>query len=234
MNYPPLGHAWMRFIHPVHGQLAAVLIGLLVLLPWGVLHLARAMGYPPRAQRAAVAAALMLPTGSATMHWLLSGFQMYETLFGSWPAMLAAVIGLHAAAWAACCRRPVEAGVVAGLSVLFNATIAPGMAVVSGVLLVTSGASGRAAFRWAATAGATALAVCSWWLVPFIAGWERLVRWEIELSWAAVLGWRLADSGLGSGVRGCGLGCVPWRCRGQALGCGICFWTVGDNTGRLV
>ena len=184
VNYPPLGHAWMRFTHPVQGQLAAVAIGLLVLLPWGVLHLARSMGYPPRAQRAAVAAALMLPTGSATMHWLLSGFQKYETMFGSWPAMLSTVIGLHAVAWAARCRRPVAAGVIVGLSVLFNVTPVPGMVVVIGVLLVTSGASFRVAVRWVAIAGAAALAVCSWWLVTFIAGWERLVRWEMSLSWA--------------------------------------------------
>ena len=182
VNYPPLGHVWMRFTHPDLGQLAAVAIGLLVLLPWGVLHLARAMGYPPRAQRAAVAAALMIPTVSVNMHWVLPGFQMFTTLFGSWPAMMAAVIGLHAVAWAARCRRPVEAGVVAGVSVLFNASIVPGIVVVSGVLLLTSGASGRAIFRWAVTAGAAALAVCSWWLVSFVAGWERLVRWEVPLS----------------------------------------------------
>ena len=24
VNYPPLGHAWMRFTHPAHGQMAAV------------------------------------------------------------------------------------------------------------------------------------------------------------------------------------------------------------------
>ena len=35
VNYPPLGHAWMRFTDPVHGQMAAVAVGLLVLLPWG-------------------------------------------------------------------------------------------------------------------------------------------------------------------------------------------------------
>ena len=33
VNYPPLGHAWLRFTHPTHGQMAAVAIGLLVLLP---------------------------------------------------------------------------------------------------------------------------------------------------------------------------------------------------------
>jgi len=60
VNYPPLGHAWMRFTDPVHGQMAAVAIGLLVVLPWGALRLARAVGYSSRAQRASVAAVLVL------------------------------------------------------------------------------------------------------------------------------------------------------------------------------
>ena len=141
VNYPPLGHAWMRFTHPVHGQMAAVALGLLVLLPWGTLRLARAVGYAPRAQRAAVAAVLVLTVGFGQMHWVLSGFHQQNTFFGSWPAMLATVIGLFAAAWAACCRRPVTSGVVAGVAVLFNATVVPGVAVVCAALLATSGAS---------------------------------------------------------------------------------------------
>ncbi len=181
VNYPPLGHAWMRFTHPVHGQMAAVALGLLVLLPWGALRLARAVGYAPRKQRSAVAAVLVLTAASGGMHWVLSGFHVQRTFFGGWPAMLAVVGGLFCAAWAARCRGPVACGVVAGLVILLNATVAPGVAVVGVALLATSGASFRQAVRWAATAGAAALAVCAWWLVPFVAGWGRLVRWEVPL-----------------------------------------------------
>ena len=67
---------------------------------------------------------------------------------------------------------------------LFNATVVPGVAVVCAALLATSGASFGRAVRWTATAGAAALAVCAWWLVPFLAGWDRLVRWEVPLSTA--------------------------------------------------
>ena len=184
VNYPPLAHAWMRFIHPVHGQMAAVALGLLVLLPWGVLRLARAVGYAPRSQRAAVGAVLVLAAASGEMHWVLSGFHQRSTFFGSWPAMVAAVLGLFCAAWAARCNRPVACGVVAGVAILFNATVVPGVAVVCVVLLATSGCSLRGAVRWASTALAAAVAVCAWWLVPFLAGWGRLVRWEVPLSQA--------------------------------------------------
>ena len=194
VNYPPLGHAWMRFTHPVHGQMAAVAIGLLVLLPWGTLRLARAVGFAPPAQRAAVGAVLVLTAASGQMHWVLSGFHQQHTFFGSWPAMLATVIGLHVAAWAACCHRPVTCGVVAGAAMLFNVTVVPGVAVVCAVLLATSGASFGRAVRWAATAATAALAVSAWWLVPFLAGWDRLVRWEVPLSAAWNLGgaWQTA------------------------------------------
>ena len=171
VNYPPLGHAWMRFTHPVHGQMAAVALGLLVLLPWGALRLARAVGCTPRAQRAAVAAALVLTAASGDMHVTLPGFHQQHTFFSSWPAMLATIIGLHASAWAARCERPVRCGAVAGVAVLLSASVVPGVAVVCVVLLATSGASFRQAVRWAATAGAAALAVGAWWLVPFLAGW---------------------------------------------------------------
>ena len=101
VNYPPLGHAWMRFTHPVYGQLAAVTVGLLVLLPWGALRLARAVGYPAREQRLAVGAVFVLTAVSAGMHWFLPGLQYSTTFFGSWPAMLATTLGLFCAAWAA-------------------------------------------------------------------------------------------------------------------------------------
>jgi len=47
VNYPPLGHAWMRFTAPVHGRMSAVAVGLLVLVPWGALRLSRAVAPSP-------------------------------------------------------------------------------------------------------------------------------------------------------------------------------------------
>ena len=101
VNYPPLSHAWLRFTHPAYGQLFAVTTGLVVLLPWGALRLARAVGLNPRAQRAAVAAILILTAASGHMHWVLSGFHYRNTIFGSWPAMLATTVGLFIAGFAA-------------------------------------------------------------------------------------------------------------------------------------
>ena len=181
VNYPPLGLNWTRFTHPVHGQMAAVALGLLVLLPWGTLRLARAVGYPPPLQRIAVGAVLALTAGSGLMHWPLSGFHAIPTFFGSWPAMMAVVTGLFTAAWAARCHRPVAAGIVTGVALLWNATVIPGLGAVCLALLATSGASFRQATRWTVTAGAAALVVSGWWLVPFLDSWDRLVRWEVPL-----------------------------------------------------
>ena len=182
VNYPPLGHALMRFTHPVHAQMAAVAIGLLVLLPWGTLRLARAVGYQPKAQRAAVALVFVLTAASADMHWILPGFHQQHTFFSSWPAALAIVAGLFAAAWAARGRSPVAAGLVMGAAALVNASYVPGAAVVCAALLATSGASFRQATRWAVTATATSIAVSAWWLVPFTAGRVRLTSWGAPLS----------------------------------------------------
>ena len=106
VNYPPLPHAWMRFTHPFHGQMVAVALGLLALLPWGVLRLARAIGFAPRAQRAAVGGVLVLTAIAVNMHWILVSFHQTRGFFGSWPAMLATVVGLFCAAWAASCKSP--------------------------------------------------------------------------------------------------------------------------------
>ena len=191
VNYPPLSLAWMRFLHPYHAQMGAVALGLLVLLPWGTLCLARAMGYPPRAQRSAVAATAVLTAASANMHWMLPGFNMHRTFFGSWPAMLATVAGLFCAAWAARCCRPLACGATAGAAVLCNATVVPGIAVVCAVLLTSSGASLRQGIRWAATVATTTVAVTAWWLIPFLAGSQRLVSWKVPLStaWSNVHMW---------------------------------------------
>lgn len=188
VNYPPLGHAWMRFTDPVHGQMAAVAIGLVLLLPWGSLRLARAVGYSPQRQRTAVAAALLMAALAGQMHWVLSGFHVNSTFFGSWPAMLATVIGLFAAADAANHRRPVAAGAVLGIAGLFNSTVIPGVMVVCVALLATSGISFAKGLRWALTAASAAVAVSAWWLVPFVSGWDRLVRWEVPLLGALAAG----------------------------------------------
>ena len=70
---------------------------------------------------------------------------------------------------------------ITGVAGLFNATVVPGVAVVCAALLASSGASLRQGVRWTATASATALAVSAWWLVPFLHGWNRLIRWEVPL-----------------------------------------------------
>ncbi|MDE0654221.1 MAG: hypothetical protein OXI26_11270 [bacterium] len=182
VNYPPLGHAWMRFTHPVHGQMVAVLVGLVVLLPWGALSLSRSIGYSPRAQRAAVGAVLLLAALAGNMHWVLSGFHYVHTFYGSWPAMVASVLGLFCASRAARCHKPLTCGVIGGISLLVNSTVAPGIAVVCLALLVSSGASFRRGILWSAKAALAGLAVAGWWLVPFVAGWDRLVRWEVPFS----------------------------------------------------
>ena len=191
VHYPPLGHAWTRFTHLFHGQMAAATLGVLVLLPWGARRVARACGCTAGEQRGAVAAVLVLAAASAGMYWVLPGFNslMY---FGSWPAMVATVTGLFCAAWSAECRRPLACGALAGIAVLLNASVVPGIAVVCTALLVSSGASLPQGIRWAATAGSAALAVCAWWLVPFMHGWSRLVHWDLPLA----VSWRGTGGGL--------------------------------------
>ena len=184
VNYPPLAHALPRFTHPTYGQMAAVTVALLVLLPWGTLRLARAVGFAPRAQRAAVGAVLVLVCLSGGANWLFPSFHQQPWYFGSWPVVVATALGMFSAAWAARCERPVACGVVAGVALLFNPTVMPGVAVVCVVLVATSGASLRRAVYWTVATVASALAVCAWWLVPFVAGSERLVRWEVPLAWA--------------------------------------------------
>ena len=185
VNYPPLGHAWIRFTDPFHGQMAAVAVGLLVLLPWGALRLARSVGLDRRAQEVAVASVIVVTAASGGMHWVLSGFHIHYTFFGSWPAMLAVVCGLFAAAWAARCQGAAWCGVVVGVSALLNASYLPATVLVCAVLVATSGASARQVLRWAVTAAAASLAVCGWWLVPFVAGWSRLLTpsFSLEQVW---------------------------------------------------
>lgn len=236
VNYPPLGHFWMRFTHPVHGQMAAVALGLLVLLPWGALRLARAVGYSPRRQRVAVGAVLVMTAAAGSMHWVLSGFHAVWTGFGSWPAMLSTVVGLFTAAWAARAHRPVRAGVVAGVALLCNATLIPGWIVMWSVLLATSGASFRQGVRWAVTAGAAGLAVSGWWLVPFLDSWERLVRWEVRLFQALNYGGVyqevvLIALGLGVGLAGRRSG--PARRLAVAAGAAVLATLLADLGGWL-
>ena len=182
INYPPLGLNWLRFTHSTHGQMMAVALGLLVLLPWGTLRLTRSVNYPPRLQRISVGAVLVLTAASGAMHWALPGFHALYTFYSSWPFMLATVIGLFTAAWAARCDRSVVAGIIAGIALLLNPTSVPGLGVAILALLVTSGASVRRVVRWIVTVGATALLISGWWLIPFLASWDRLVRWEVPLN----------------------------------------------------
>lgn len=236
VNYPPMSHIWMRFTHPVHGQMAAVALGLLVLLPWGTLRLTRAAGYQPRLQRIAVGAVLVLTAAAGTMHWALSGFHVVWTFFGSWPAMLSAVIGLFTAAWAARCQRPVSAGVVAGVALLCNATLIPGWAVIWAMLLATSGASFRQGVRWAVTVGAAALAVSSWWLVPFLDSWDRLVRWEVALhqAWSFGYPWQpIVLAALAAGAAWAAKRPGPSRRLASAASAGLGATLLADWTGWL-
>ena len=211
VNYPPLGHAWMRFTDPVHGQMAAVAIGLLVILPWGALRLSRAVGCTPRQQRAAVGAVLVLTAAANQMHWVLSGFHHQTTFYGSWPAMVATVIGLHVAAWAARCCRPVTCGALAGVAVLFNATVVPGVAIVCVSLLATERrllrpGSTLGPNRWSRCIGSMRLVASALrgWLEPAGAmGSPAIQRLGI---WG-----HLADSSLSCYRSGRGLGC-PNRC----------------------
>ena len=223
VNYPPLAHALARFTHPYHGQMAAVALGLLVLMPWGALRLTRACGGLARGRSAPLSeAVLVLTMFSRNLYWALSGFHVHHGFFNSWPAMVALGLGLHCAAWAASLRRPVACGVVAGLVVLTSASVAPGVGAVCAVLLITSGASLRQGLRWAGTAAASALAVCGWWLVGYLAAWQRVVRWDFSLasawnfggSWGALLAAALGAGALWA-VR-----CGPRSVAAPRRGCG--------------
>ena len=180
VHYPPLGLVWLRFTDPVYGQVIAVALGGLVLLPWGTIYLTQAMGYTRRGQRAAVGAVLVFAVATQTMYFVMPGIRVLMP--NSWPAMLATVSGLFAASWAARCRRPVACGVVLGLAALLNIGIIPGIIIICIVLLVSSGASLSERVLWISTVGTTSIAVCGWWLVPFVAGSARWVRWDIPIS----------------------------------------------------
>ena len=189
VNYPPLPGAWLRFTDPLHGQFVAVAIGLLVLLPWVVRSMARALRVETVPATWVVLYTIVAFAGWS--HWFLSGFHSVSTGFGSWPAMIAGLLGLVCVAWAFELRRPVGAGVSAGLSGLWNSTVAPGIIILVVVVLVGVVHMDRrragAAVRWAATVAAVAGAVCGWWLVPFVDGWRggRLAEWRVPLLEAA-------------------------------------------------
>ena len=181
VNYPPLGHWWLRVTDPVHGQFAAVLVVVAVLLPWGALHLARACGYPPRAQRAAVVAMLVTVAAAGAIPAVLEGLHAIH-YYSSWPGPVAMALCLFAAAWAARCERPVACGLVLGVAALFNPSYTAGGVLVCAMLLASSPATVKQAVRWAIACGASAAAVSAWWVVPFVAGRKRLVSWDISLT----------------------------------------------------
>ena len=160
-----------------------------------------------------------------------------STFFGSWPAMLAVVVGLFIAGFAARGDRPTVAGVLAGLAVLLNASVVPGIAVVSAVLVLSSGASRSQIIRWVATAGASALAVCAWWLVPFLAGSSRLVRYHSPAFGSLDRRWRMAVGRIGGPGSGSRLGLATWRpcfsAFGHGRGCGARGHNIGRSLGYL-
>ena len=189
VNYPPLGHAWMRLTHPHHGQMAAVAIGLLVLLPWAVVRLTRAVGGNPYVQRVAVGAVMVLVASAGGLHWVLSGFHPYFTLYGSWPAMVSSVLCLFVAGWAVKCENPTAGGLVLGVALLFNASPIPGAVAVCAVLWATADTAWPKKFRWALVASCFCMASAAWWLVPFLSGWgERLQRWDVVLGRSLAIG----------------------------------------------
>ena len=235
VNYPPLGHAWLRFTHPGHGQMVAVTVVLLVLLPWGTWRLGRAVGLAPRAQRAAVGAVLVLVAAAGNMDSFLPGFHQVFGFFDEWPAATATVLGLFCAAWAARCERPLVCGAVAGVALLFNPTVVPGIAVVCAVLLMTAGATRRQVASWTATAITMTLAVCAWWLVPFVAGWDRLAPSGMtlpgSLGTVGILGTAIfAALAMGVG-RALLAGPVPARRLAIAAAAGVIAGLLGDLSG---
>ena len=183
VNYPPLSHLWLRLTDGVHGQLAAVAVGLLVLLPWAVRSVARALRVEVSPGVWGVLFSLLAV--AANTHWLLPGFHSMPTGFGSWPAMIAALLGVVCVARAFDLARPVSTGVLVGVSVLFNSTVAPGVVVLVLAVLVGALAEGRRpadVLRWAGVVSLVGVAVCGWWLVPFVHGWGRLVEWRVPLA----------------------------------------------------
>ena len=183
VNYPPLSWAWLRFTDPVHGQFAAVAVGLLVLLPWAVRSVARALRVETSPATWAVLYTIVAFAGNT--HWLLPGFHSVTTGFGSWQAMIAVLLSVVCVARAFDLLKPVSTGVVTGVSVLVNSTVAPGIIVLVVVVLVGVVHMDRRqvgeAVRWAATVATVAVSLCGWWLVPFIDGWARLVEWRVPL-----------------------------------------------------
>ena len=238
MNYPPLGLLWLRFTDPLHGQFAAVTVGLLVLFPLVVRSFARAVGV--RVSPVSWVVLFSLVAFAANTHWLLPGFHAVSTGFGSWPAMIASLLGVLCVARALELSRPVLAGVLAGVSVLFNSTVAPGIVVLVAFVLaagvVGEGRTATEAVRWAAVAGSTALAVCAWWLVPFLHGWERLVEWRVALpaAMAAAERQHLLVVGLTVLLAGCA---VLLGRRGRVTAAGLVFVAlaagIADRLGYL-
>ena len=194
VNYPPLGYTWMRLTDLAHGQMAAVAVTLLLLLPWGAVALARAVGFDRHRQCAAVVLVLALVAWSGEMHWTLTTFHLNYMFFGAWSRVLASVIGLFAAALAARGRSPLLCGLLVGVAALFKVTVVPGIAVVCAVLLATSGLRFSQKVRWVVTASAAAVGVAAWWLVPFVAGWARLVHWDVSIADAWGAGGRLSGA----------------------------------------
>ena len=181
VHYPPLMHAIGRYTHPVWGQLAMTALGMLWLLPWAMIRLARAVGMDRRAQLAAMAFMLVVVPVSGYLSMLIHGLHVAK-YFGLGPSMMAVCLGMLAAGDAAVCRKPLTAGLLLALGALFNIASMMGVLVVIMVLLGSSGADWKQACRWLTTAGTMSLTITSWWIVPFLAGSTRLADWRPLLS----------------------------------------------------
>ena len=212
VNYPPLGHAWMRFTDPVHGQIAAVALG-----SAGAVAVGHLCAWPGR---------WGTRRGHSALRWgrcwcwqrlraRCTGFSPASIsktrFFGSWPAMIATVIGLYMPRLgrrAATDRWRAEA--VVGVAVLFNATVVPGVLPWSaprcwlqaaprsanGPLRWGGNRRGRGPGRMRLVAGA----------VPGSAR-PALVRWEVSLAECLALRggtWQADDPGRGGSSRGVG------------------------------
>lgn len=186
VNYSPAAQAILRLTDPVWGQLAAVAVIVLALLPYAAWRLARSVGFDATQRAVAVAACAAFILWSNSMVRLMPSFAYTPHLFGSWPKTASIGLALLIAAYAARAERPALAGLIAGLSVLVNASTAPAAAILAAVLLWTATGGtrrerARAWLRWASTAGCTALAVSAWWAVPFVAGRARFVDFDRPL-----------------------------------------------------
>ena len=181
VNYPPLIHLIARFTHPVWSQLILISLAMLCLLPWSLLRLARSVGLDRGAQLAAMALMLVVAPASLFLGEIIHGLHLSASYFGLGPSMMCICLGMFAASDAAACRRPLLAGLLLGLGALFNVSPTPGVLVLVISMLASSGATWKQAVRWLSATASTSIAVSAWWMVPFLAGSQRIQNWTVTL-----------------------------------------------------